>query len=94
MSKSKPGDYKIKPLYSPKRAGKLAKKSLWDNNEIQFARLLCEVVANWGDEIDTKHIIKDVARSMDLTVDEVNTLFDRAETVWEASKAKHCPVRR
>jgi hypothetical protein len=68
--------------------------SLWDNNEIQFARLLCELVANWEDDTCAKQTIRAVASSMDLTYDQVNELFDRAEVVWEASKAKHCKVRR
>lgn len=61
-------------------------ESLWDNNEIQFARLLCELVAACD---DLK--LRDVCESMDLSQDELNELFDRAETVWEACKAKHCP---
>ncbi len=70
------------------------KKDLWADDKIQFARLLCELVANWDDDTSAKRTIRAVAESMDLTVDDVNLLFDRAETVWEASKAKHSPVRR
>ena len=60
--------------------------SLWDNNEIQFARLLCELVAACR-----LPELPEVARSMDLSLDELNSLFERANDVWEASKAKHCP---
>ena len=58
---------------------------IWENNEIQFARLLCELVANW-DDTSAKQTIKAVADSMDLTVDQVNELFDRANDVWEKAK--------
>lgn len=60
---------------------------LWDSNVIQFARLLCEIVAVW-DEGDCKHVIRQVAESMDLTFDEVNILFDRAEKEWEDAKKR------
>jgi hypothetical protein len=60
--------------------------SLWDNNEIQFARLLCELVANCD---DLK--LLEVSESMDLDMIDIRQLFDRAHDVWEASKAKHCP---
>ena len=63
--------------------------SLWDNNEIQFARLLCELVATCD---DLK--LRDCCESMDINQDELNELYDRAHAVWEASKAKHSPVRR
>lgn len=69
------------------------KKDLWADDKIQFARLLCELVANWDDDTSAKRTIKAVAESMDLEVDQVNELFDRAEVVWEASKAKHCQPR-
>lgn len=57
----------------------------WDNNEVQFARLLCEIVSTL-DEGQTKDLIIDLCRSMDLGPDEVNQLFDRAEEVWEGAK--------
>ena len=59
----------------------------WFNNEIQFARLLCELVANMDDDTQTKRVIKAVAESMDLTADQVNSLFDRADEVWEKAKS-------
>ena len=62
---------------------------LWKINEIQFARLLCELVANCDDLMLNK-----VAASMDLDVEEVFALFDRADVVWEHSKAKHCQPKR
>ncbi len=54
----------------------------WNNNDVQFPRLLCEIMAN--EEINLARI----AASMDLSVDEVSELFDRANSVWEQAKAK------
>lgn len=62
-------------------------KELWDNDEIQFARLLCEIVAS-SDETDIKHMIKEVSVSMDLTEDQVNEIFDRAEMAWGTAQIK------
>lgn len=55
---------------------------LWDRDHIQFARLLAEVCAT-QDRLD----IPALADSMDLTLKEVNELFDRAQTAWERYKA-------
>ena len=54
---------------------------MWYNNEIQFARLLCELVA-----ANESLAIEKVARSMDLEVAEVNELFERAHQVFEEAK--------
>ena len=56
---------------------------LWENNEIQFARLLEEVAANvdiTGDEVVS------MQQSMDLSDEDFNELWDRAHRVWEAAK--------
>lgn len=71
-------------------AGPPEKRNLWEDDKIQFARLLCELVANWDDDGSAKRTIRAVASSMDLEVSQVNELFDRADAVWEQSKAKHC----
>lgn len=63
----------------------LAPSDPWKNNEVQFARLLSEMVAAL-DESTLKHVITDCARSMDLSTDQVNELFDRAEKVFEIKK--------
>ena len=57
---------------------------MWNNDKIQFARLICEIRAaeellNWSE-------IRD---SMDLEDEELQELFDRAEVVFEAAKAKN-----
>jgi hypothetical protein len=54
----------------------------WDNNLIQFARLLCEINATQDINIVT------LCESMDLTTDDVNELFDRANEVWEQAKER------
>lgn len=59
----------------------------WEDNELQFARLLCEIIAAL-DEGQTKDLIIDLCRSMDLGPEDVNALFDRAEKAWEAAKEK------
>ena len=53
---------------------------LWNNDLIQFARLLREIYAHWWPPM------KELESNMDLTREQINGLFDRAEKVWEASK--------
>lgn len=57
-------------------------RSLWERDAVQFPRLLAEIFAT-QDKLD----IPALAESMDLTVDTVNSLFDRARSAWEAIKA-------
>jgi hypothetical protein len=54
---------------------------LWDNNEIQFARLICELVANC-DDLNAPALCE----SMDLDPGSLDELFERAHTVWENAK--------
>ncbi|TES73099.1 hypothetical protein E2P84_22330 [Burkholderia cepacia] len=58
-----------------------AKPTLWERDDIQFPRLLTEILAT-QDTLD----VTALAQSMDLSVDEIGALFDRAETAWEAIK--------
>ena len=59
-------------------------KTTWDNNEIQFARLLCEIRANiQGSDKEWQELYA----SMDLSANDVTVLFDRALVVWEKSKS-------
>ena len=62
------------------------KEHPWDNNEIQFARLLSELLAN----VPMKNLDK-VCESMDLNESLLRELFERADKVWEAAKEKYCP---
>jgi hypothetical protein len=57
--------------------------SLWNNNLIQFARLICEINANV--DISGYHFTL-LCESMDLDPDDVESLFDRAHEVWEQAK--------
>ena len=54
----------------------------WENNNIQFPRLIAEILA-------TQEVIDVVAlaQSMDLTIDDVEELFERAQVQWEAIKS-------
>ena len=60
-----------------------APKEPWLNNELQFARLLCEIVAN--EELPNW---SETRNSMDLTDKELQGLYDRAHVVWEAAKVE------
>lgn len=55
----------------------------WERNDIQFPRLLAEIVATQAD-LD----IPGLATSMDLTAEQVNELFDRAQSEWEKIKVE------
>jgi hypothetical protein len=61
----------------------------WDNDMIQFPRLLAEIMAT-QDKIDFKAL----AESMDLTEDNVHELFDRAQLSWEAIKSNKAEIRK
>lgn len=55
---------------------------VWEDNRIQFPRLISEIMATQDLDLEC------LAESMDLTIDEVNELFDRASEEWESIKAK------
>lgn len=55
--------------------------ALWDDDKVQFARLLCELVANNED----LHL-EEVALSMDVGVNDVAEILERAVVAWEAAK--------
>jgi hypothetical protein len=52
----------------------------WSNSAIQFPRLICEI--NATQDLDCAAL----AASMDLTLDELSELFDRAHAEWERIK--------
>lgn len=60
--------------------------SNWNNDAIQFPRLLSELVATH--ELD----LEALAVSMDLTPGEVSALLERADQAWEAYKAGEQPT--
>lgn len=57
---------------------------LWYDNSIQFPRLLAEIVAT-QDKLD----LPALAESMDVTVEEINELLDRAQREWEVIKIEN-----
>lgn len=59
--------------------------SIRDEDRVQFARLIDEMMAALDGSVATK-MINDMATSMDLTIGEVNKMLDRAVAVWEAAK--------
>lgn len=59
----------------------------WENSAIQFPRLLAEIMAT-QDKLD----MESLANAMDLSVDEVSDLFDRADIAWESIKAGNLPI--
>ena len=56
--------------------------SKWEDNSIQFPRLIAEAEAAglWGDSVSHVELI---AESMDLEVKEVFEIIERAQTVWD-----------
>lgn len=55
----------------------------WKDNSIQFPRLIAEIAANI--EMKEQHW-NDLKESMDISEDELNELFDRANDEWERIK--------
>lgn len=55
---------------------------IWFDDRVQFPRLLAEIVAT--QELD----LNALAESMDLPVERVNELLDRADWAWEKHKAE------
>lgn len=53
----------------------------WNNNAVQFPRLLCEIMATQELDMET------LAEAMDLSIEDVNALFDRADQAWENIKS-------
>lgn len=56
--------------------------SNWDNNSIQFPRLLSEIYANCEIDFDV------LCDSMDLTPDEILEIFQRADNERQAIKER------
>ena len=56
-------------------------RNLWESNVIQFPRLLAEIVAT-QDTLD----INALCDAMDLEPEDIDVLFDRAQSEWENIK--------
>ena len=67
-------------------AKKSKKPPMWNRDNIQFPRLLAEIIAT-QDKLD----IKSLAAEMDLTVTQVDELFERAQMKWDKYKAALVP---
>lgn len=59
--------------------------SPWGRNDVQFPRLISEI--NSCVALTTEQV-RSLCESMDLTVEELDELFDRADVVWQAIKDK------
>jgi hypothetical protein len=55
----------------------------WENNAIQFPRLIAELEALG---VFSLGVIKGLSEEMDLTVNEICNLIDRAQSEWDAIK--------
>jgi hypothetical protein len=62
--------------------GGILKKNAWLENRVQFVRLLAEVRAT--QDID----LAALSESMDLPIEKINELFERAERSWEDIKSE------
>lgn len=55
----------------------------WNNNLVQFARLLCEIEQAGG---ITDSVMQTLQTEMDLHEADICTLLERAQTVWDNAK--------
>ena len=58
----------------------------WENNSIQFARLIAEAEA--AGAFNSSMVMQDLSDSMDLTIPQVCEIIDRAQKEWDKIKAK------
>lgn len=57
--------------------------NLWNDNSIQFPRLLAEIAATCDIPITQQ---RELCESMDITLEELDELFERAQDAWERIK--------
>jgi len=62
---------------------------LWEDNYVQFTRLLAEIMATG---CLTEEVWDTLLDEMDLESDDLSELFERAQEEWERMKLKHCPI--
>jgi hypothetical protein len=67
------------------------KKQNWENDSIQFPRLIAELEAAGGLQYDK--LLGELSESMDLTVNEISEIVDRAQKAWETIKEKTVPAK-
>lgn len=56
---------------------------LWENDLLQFARLISEIEAAGG---FNNSLLKTLCQEMDLNLNDLGSLVDRAQAVWEDCK--------
>ena len=71
--------------------GHVKPASPWENDELQFARLLGEIMAT---SAITKEVMTELCDSMSLDEDGVEELMERAQAHWDATKAALYPIKR
>jgi len=57
----------------------------WRNDAIQFPRLISELLAT---SALNATVIEELAVSMDVSVEQLNDIFDRADTAWNDIKER------
>jgi hypothetical protein len=60
--------------------------SKWENNYIQFPRLLAEIRAVGL----TPEQYTNLEDSMNLSIEQIDKLLERAESYWQLAKQIHC----
>jgi len=58
---------------------------LWDDDELQFARLLAEAELSGAFTIE---VVQDLQTSMDLNEDDIHELLERAQQTWDDAKER------
>lgn len=66
----------------------MSNDSPWDDDSIQFPRLLAEIAAT---DALTPEVFEQLRELMDLDNNEINELLERAHCEWEEIKARKCP---
>ena len=64
----------------------MGNNKIWEDISIQFPRLLAEICATVDISPEDFEALKE---SMDLSKEEINELFDRAQEEWEEIKQEH-----
>lgn len=63
----------------------MSNKTKWEDDKLQFARLISEIQSVGGFDAELIHAL---AESMDLKITDIHELMERAEAVFEEEKSK------
>ena len=77
---------KISPDRFTKRSRPVKRSDNWENDGIQFPRLIAEAYAAG---VFTLDVLKTMAESMDLAVDQIMTIVNRAEKCLGKDQSSH-----